>query len=187
MKEDERQILHIFLGFCTIALVEFLGTEPAVYLIGAILIIGLALVHFKLSNRSLGPLEQFVERFERPGVTPGYGALTLAAGALAILTLIAQKEHILASLVILGFGDAGSTIFGIRSKKKLPWSSEKTYGGSVAFFLLSLPAVYFAGWAAMAVASVAALAESLEHQIDDNLVIAVVCVIAFRLVSGAGF
>jgi hypothetical protein len=36
---------------------------------------------------------------------------------------------------------------------------------------------------AVAVAAAAALAESLESRIDDNLIIAAVCVIAFRLLG----
>ncbi len=183
MKEDERQILHIFLGACAMLLVEFAGVQAASYAMGAILVVGIILVHMKLSCMRLGPFDLLIERFERPGVTPGYGAMTMAAGALAILTLIASKEQILASLVILGFGDAGSTIFGIRSRRKLPYSREKTFGGSAAFFVFSLPAVYFAGPFALIVAAAAAIAEGFESHIDDNLIIAMVCVVAFRLVS----
>jgi hypothetical protein len=50
--------------------------------------------------------------------------------------------------------------------------------------MASLPAAYFAGLPAVAVAAVAALAESFESDMDDNLVIAVVCVVGFRLLGG---
>lgn len=183
MNEDERQFFHVFAGLCAIALVEFFGVQFAAYAIGALLVLGLMLVHLKLSGRSLGPLEKLVDRFERPGVTPGYGALTIVAGILAILTLLSNKEHILASLVILGLGDAASTVFGKRSRKKLPYSRVKTLGGTAAFFLFSLPVVYFAGPSALLIAAAAAIAESLESNIDDNLTIAVVCVVLFRLLG----
>lgn len=184
MNEDGRQIFHIFLGLCAISLVESLGVQLASYVVGVVLVLGLVLVHMKLSGMEIGPLEGLVQRFERPGVTPGYGALTIAAGALAILTLIARKETILASLFILGIGDAASTLVGRRSKRKLPYSREKTYGGTLAFFVSSLPAVFFAGWPAIIVAALAAAAESLESHVDDNLAIAIVCVIGFRLLGG---
>ncbi|MEM2138072.1 MAG: hypothetical protein QW568_03210 [Candidatus Anstonellaceae archaeon] len=183
MNEDERQLLHILLGIAAMALVEFIGVQLAAYVVGIILLFGTILVHLKLSNFSLGPLEKFVERFERPGVTPGYGAMTIAAGSLGVMTLVSSKENVLASLLILGLGDAASTIVGMRSKKKLPWSAQKTYGGSAAFFVACLPAAYFGGLPAILVAALAAAAESLETNIDDNLVIAIVCVIAFRLLS----
>ena len=183
MNEDERQLFHVFLGACSIALVLFLGIQLAAYVVGVILVLGLILVHMKLSGMWLGPLDAPIRRFERPGITPGYGALTIAAGTLAILTLLADRGQILASLLILGLGDAASTIAGVRSKRKLPYSKKKTYGGTIAFFICSLPAVYFAGWSAVIVAAAAALAESFETNVDDNLIISVVCVVAFRLLG----
>jgi dolichol kinase len=183
MNEDERQIFHIALGICSMALVWIAGVQIAAYVVGVILVLGLMLVHLKLSGARLGLLEHLVQRFERPGATPGYGALTIAAGTLAIMTLIAKPENILASLVILGVGDAASTLVGRRSKKKLAHNRKKTYGGTLSFFIASLPAAYFAGLPAVAVAAVAALAESFESDMDDNLIIAIVCVVGFRLLG----
>ncbi len=184
MNENERQAFHVFIGAVSIALVLALGVQAAAYFVGAILILGLLLVHMKLSGMRLGALDWLVARFERPGVTPGYGAMTMAAGVLAILTLISKPENILASLVILGLGDAASTIVGRKSRRTLPHNRKKTLGGSLAFFIASLPAFYFAGFPAIIVAALAAVAESLESDIDDNLIIAVVCVVAFRLLGG---
>lgn len=184
MIEDERQIFHIFLALCSLSLVLLFGVPAASLMVAALLLAGLVLVHAKLSGRSLGALEALVARFERHGVTPGYGALTIAAGTLAILTLISKPEHMLASLAILGFGDAASTLAGMRSRQPLPYNRKKTWGGTLAFFLASAPAFLFAGWPALAVAAAAAIAESLESKIDDNLTIAVVCVICFRLFGG---
>lgn len=183
MNEDERQLFHIFLGACSIALVLLLGIQLSAYVVGVVLVLGLILVHMKLSGMWLGPLDTLVQRFERPGITPGYGAMTIAAGTLAILTLLASREQILASLVILGIGDAASTMVGRRGKKRLPYGSKKTFAGTAAFFIFSLPAAYFAGLGAIPVAAAAALAESLETNVDDNLIISLVCVVAFRLIG----
>jgi dolichol kinase len=183
MNEDERQAFHILVGFASIALVGIFGVQLAAYIVGTILVLGLMLVHLKLSGVGLGPLEHLMERFERPGVTPGYGALTITAGCLAILTMLSSKEQIIASLFILGVGDAASTIVGRRSKRKLPYSRVKTCGGTAAFFLCCLPTALVAGWEAVVVSAAAALAESLESDIDDNLVISVVCVVLFRLLG----
>lgn len=184
MNEDERQVFHIFLGLGSIALVLFLGIQLASYVVGVILVLGLILMHMKLSSMWLGPIDGIIARFERPGITPGYGAMTIAAGTLAILTLLSGREQILASLVILGIGDAASTLVGVRSKKKLPWSRKKTLGGTLAFFICSLPAVYYAGLPVIIVAAAAALAESFETNVDDNLIVSLVCVVVFRLLGG---
>jgi dolichol kinase len=182
MNEDERQFFHLALGLGLIATVQLIGVEMSAYVVGVSLVIGLVLVHIKLSYVHLWKLEWLIERFERPGVLAGYGAMTFTAAVLCILTMISSQPQILSSLAILGIGDAASTIVGRRSKRKLPYNAKKTVGGTLSFFIFSSPfAFYFAGYLALAVAAAAALAESAESKIDDNLIIAVVCVVAFRL------
>jgi len=184
MNEDERQIFHLALGIFLIAMVQLIGVELSAYIVGISLIVGLVLVHIKLSYVHLGKLEWLIERFERPGIVAGYGAMTFTAAVLCILTLLSSQQQILASLSILGIGDAASTIVGRRSKRKLPYNARKTVGGTLAFFLASAPfAFLFAGAPALLVCAIAALAESAEAKIDDNLIIAAVCVVLFRLVG----
>jgi len=176
----------MLLGILCIAMVQLAGIELSAYLVSVALIIGLVLVHIKLSYVHLGHgLEWLLERFERPGVLAGYGALTFTAAALCILTLLSSQPQIFASLAIIGIGDSASTIIGRRSRTRLPYNARKTVEGTSAFFLVSAPlAVYFAGLPALVVCAAAALAESLESKIDDNLIIAAVCIIAFRLIGG---
>jgi len=183
MNEDERQIMHALFGVFSIALVLFMGRELASYVLSVMLLLGLILVHVKFSYKSIGLFEHFIRRFDREGVVPGYGALTFVAGALAITTLLETVPAILASLFILGIGDAVSNIVGRRSRRALSYNRKKTVDGTLAFFLSSLPAVLFAGPAAILVAAAAALAESMESEVDDNLIISVVCVVLFRLVG----
>jgi dolichol kinase len=184
MNEDERQAFHLSLGLALILTVQFIGVEQSTYLVSVSLIIGLVLLHIKLTYAHLGSLEWLLERFERPGVLSGYGAMTFTAAVLCILTLLSSQPQILASLAILGIGDAASTIVGRRSRKKLPYNARKTIGGTLAFFLCSaLPAFYFAGLPALIVCAAAALAESAESEIDDNLIIALVCIVGFRLLN----
>lgn len=184
MNEDERQAFHFFIGSLCIALLLIAGVEISAYICGVSLVLGLVLLHLKLSGYSIWPFDWFLSRFERPGVLSGYGAITLAAGVLAILTLLANEGQMLASLVILGFGDAASTFIGKRSRQKLPYNPKKTVGGSVAFIAACIPAVLFAGWGALPVALAAAVAEGLESGVDDNLLISIVCVVGFGLIGG---
>lgn len=183
MNEDERQAFHFFTGASCIALLLVFGVEVSAYLCGVSLVLGLALLHLKLFGHKIWHFEWFLARFERPGVLFGYGAITLAAGVLAILTLLPSQGQMLASLVILGFGDAASTVVGTRCRQKLPYNQKKTIGGSAAFFVACLPAVLFAGWGAMLVALAAAIAEGLESGVDDNLLVSIVCVICFTLIG----
>ena len=184
MNEDERQIFHLALGLALIATVQLIGVELSAYVVGVSLVVGLVLVHIKLSYVHLGKLEWLIERFERPGVLAGYGAMTFTAAVLCILTLLPSQPQIMASLAILGIGDSASTIFGRRSRRPLPHNAKKTAGGTIAFFVFSAPfALYFAGASALPVCTLAALAESAESKIDDNLIVAVACVVLFRLLG----
>ena len=184
MGEKARQIFHLSMGLGAIALVLLFGIQVAAYLSSAVLVLGLCLVHFKLRGLRLGPLERIIHRLERPGVVVGYGAMTFTAATLAILTLLPVQNQVLASLMILGFGDSASTYFGIRGKRRLPYNARKTAEGVAAFFAFSLPAFFVAGFPAVVVAAAASLAESLESRMDDNLIIGVVCVVLFRLIGG---
>lgn len=181
MREKFRQLFHFSLSLVAMAIATLFGHETAAYIVACALIFGLVLVHLKLRGMHLGMLEHALDRVERPGVIKGYGALTFTAATLAILTLLPTEPQMLASLVILGFGDSASTFFGLQGKRKLPYNRRKTLEGSAAFFVFSLPAAYFAGLPAVLVAAAAALAESFESRMDDNLIIAVVCVVGFRL------
>ncbi len=184
MSEDERQAFHVFLGFASMGLVYLLGVQLAAYVVGVILVCGLALAQLKLSGHPLGAVDRLIERFERPHSTVGYGAMAIAAGTLCILTFLHSPAQIYASLCMLGLGDAASTYFGRRGTRKLPYNRRKTVEGSIAFLVFSLPAVYFVGWIGIVVAALAAFAEGVETKIDDNLLVPLVCVLAFRLLLG---
>ena len=181
MKEDNRQAFHFLLGCAVIAFCALFGKSAAAVLAGAALLIGMALVHLKLTGRKLGPVDWFLMHFARPHEVAGYGALTYAAAVLAILTLTNGEAQALSSLFILAAGDAASTVVGLRGKHRLPYNRKKTAEGTLAFFAAALPSAVFAGPAAILVSAAAALAESLEARVDDNLVIAVVCVLGFQL------
>ena len=55
--------------------------------------------------------------------------------------------------------------------------------GSLAFFIACLPSALLSGAPALAVAAAASVAESLHSHIDDNLLIAIVCVVGFKLLG----
>ncbi|MFA6907422.1 MAG: hypothetical protein WC263_01200, partial [Candidatus Micrarchaeia archaeon] len=83
MNEDERQIFHLALGISLIAMVHFMGVGLSAYLVSVSLVVGLVMVHIKLSYVHLGRrIEWLIERFERPGVMAGYGAMTFTAAVL---------------------------------------------------------------------------------------------------------
>jgi dolichol kinase len=178
-RETARQVFHALLGAAALATLLLFGREFAVGLLFFIIIGGTFLMNKRLLGERV-PVVQWLEwQFERPDAPlPGWGSACYAAGVLLLLTFLTDANEIAASLVVLGLGDAISTIVGARGRIALPYNGDKTLEGAAAFFLVSLGAWYFVGPAAIPLAAVATIAESLPW-LEDNLAIPVACVLFF--------
>jgi len=178
-RETARQVFHAALGVAALALLLLFGREFTTGLLFFIIIGGTFLMNKRLLGEKV-PVVQWLEwQFERPDAPlPGWGSACYAAGVLLLLTFLTDANEIAASLVVLGLGDAISTIVGARGRIVLPYNRKKTVEGAAAFFLASLGAWYFVGPAAIPLAAVATVAESLPW-LEDNLAIPVACVVFF--------
>lgn len=138
----------------------------------------MAFATVKLLGFSLGPLEKLLARFERAKATPFQGAITLMTGCLFALTFSPSIAFGLAAIAILAFGDGAATLFGKGGRAPIPWNSNKTWRGSLAFCAIGgLAALPFIGITAFGYAGVLALIESIDLQVDDNIVIPVAAVL----------
>ena len=114
-------------------------------------------------GRKIPIADWFEEKFERENVRfPGYGAFWYVAGTLLLALSLGNVNEIAAAIVTLAAGDSAATILGIPGLHPLPYNLIKTIEGSVAFFVFSLPAYLFVGWMSVALAAIAAAAESLD-------------------------
>jgi len=95
------------------------------------------------------------------------------------LAFLHSPSEIAAVIFILAIGDGASTIIGMKGKHKIPYNKEKTFEGTVAFFLFSLPAYFFIGEAIIPLAIIAAVVESLPLRLDDNLTVPIACTVFF--------
>ncbi|MCX8197356.1 MAG: phosphatase PAP2 family protein [Candidatus Micrarchaeota archaeon] len=177
--EHERQLVHLASCIAAAAMLFFAGPGFALHAVAAIATAGMLLSWMQLFWKSK-LLSAVLLRLDRQTNIPGYGAITLFLGILAILSLLPSKEQMAAALVVLGAGDAASTFIGKKGKIRLPYNNAKTAEGSAAFFVASLPSALFVGWKALPVILAASLAESLSST-DDNLLISLVCVVGFAL------
>ncbi|MEM4554424.1 MAG: phosphatase PAP2 family protein [Candidatus Anstonellaceae archaeon] len=173
--EDARQFAHFAACMLIAALVWLFGAHTGELVVGTALALGMIFAWLHIFG--VGIADFFLALFDRPSPIPGHGAITLFAGALAAITLLPLTDEIVASIFILGAGDAASTLIGRRGKVLLPYNKKKTVEGSVSFVAACLPVVAF-GWQALLVAVLAAVAESLQNE-DDNLLISLVCVLGF--------
>lgn len=175
-KEDQRQIFHILIGVCSIIWLSTFGRKALMIADFTVIIIGLILINFRIRGKKIGFVEYFEEKFERSNaVFPGWGSATYATGVLIATTMLNSKEEIAAVIAILAFGDSFSTIVGLRGRRILPWNKNKTFEGSLAFFIFGTVASFpYIGINALITSAILAAIESIRIEIDDNILIPLV-------------
>ena len=163
------------------------------------LILGLPLVrHFPLVDYHLPALIViftgillvaslvYAKRFTRPGERD-WSVSVWAFAATALLPLIVFPSHVelpLTALVILAFGDGAAALGGLGLRgPALPWNEHKTIAGTLSFIVCAAPCATWICWgisspgvplkialtSGIAAASVAAVAESIQSSVNDNI------------------
>lgn len=182
--EAERQIMHLLVGLATIAML-FIFSRP--FTAGAVffvLLSGTLLINARIQGVKIPFVEWFVERFERKDILfPGFGSACYAIGVLIPLVFLTDFNQIASCILVLAVGDGLSTLVGRKGKRKLPYNKEKTLEGALAFFMGALPSVLFIGILGIPLAALAAIVETINFRIDDNLTVPIACTIFF-LVMG---
>ena len=181
--EIRRKLFHIAFGILVLSLAIFLDPEYAIAFTFVSLLAGLLILDRKLRKLKVPLADELLELFGRPGEPPGYGAFWFIFGLLALLAFVVKREEMLASILMLGLGDAVSTLVGSTGRRRLPYNKNKTFEGSLAFFAISLASVAWLGLIAVPFAFLGAFVESIDARIDDNLLISLYC-IAFFLILG---
>jgi dolichol kinase len=125
-----------------------------------------------------------VQRFERKDILfSGFGSACYATGALIPLVFLSDVNQIAACILILAIGDGLSTLVGKKGRRKLPHNQGKTLEGALAFFIGGLPSVLFIGILGIPLAAIAAIIETIDFRIDDNLTVPIFCTVFFLVIS----
>ena len=182
--EIERQIMHFLVGLATIAVLFAFGRPFTAGAIFFVLLAGLLMINMRIQKVRIPFVEWFVERFERKEVLfSGFGSACYAAGALIPIIFLTELDQIAACILILAIGDGVSTLVGKKGRRKLPYNRSKTLEGTLAFFIGSLPSVLFIGITGVPLAAIAAVVESLDFRIDDNLTVPIACTVFFMVIG----
>lgn len=180
--ELRRKLFHFFFGLFLIFILFYSGKINLIIFLSFFLILGCIMIVLMRQSRKVPIIYWFEETFERENVRfPGYGAFWYVVGALLLALSLGSADEIAAAIVALAAGDSAATIFGIRGRHPLPHNPRKTVEGSVAFFVFTLPACLFVGWMGVALAALAAVVESLDTPVDDNLLIPVAAILFFTV------
>lgn len=182
MKETSRKLIHVAIGIIFLLILQNFGRHTFEIMLFAGILAGLMAMHLVLRGFRLPFVSWFIENFEREGVrVPGFGSAWYAFGILMASVAIGDAPALSAAICVLAFGDSLSSIFGKRGGLHLPYNRNKTFEGSIAFFVGSLTAYYFIGPAAIPLALVCAIAESLPIPLDDNITIPAAAILFFYL------
>ena len=183
MREVERQFIHIGIGIVFILMLLFLGRIKSLFIISIMLLFGMILIHLFLRKIKVPVFNWFLTMFERRNVIPGHGSLWYLVGCLFAFALLSNDSYIIAILIILALGDGFATLIGMRGKKKIFYNMNKTYIGTGAFIVASLPALLFVPPLVCLIAVlVSAVVESIDFGVDDNFIIPIVCAVIFSLI-----
>jgi uncharacterized protein (TIGR00297 family) len=188
--ELRRKAVHVGMGGFAL-LFRWLTPLEAAACAGLALLFNLFLLH-RLTRRSLLRASEAARGYSL-GIAL-YPAVVLAT----ILVFHRRLELAAAVWALLAFGDGMATIAGLAiGRTPLPWNRRKTWSGFLAFVVFGTAAAALllrwtqrsdAAWigdsflshpgflviACFAAALLAAFAESIEHAIDDNLVVPIV-------------
>lgn len=187
MRERSRKIIHIIIGIIFLLILQFSGRHNLEIILFSSILAGLMAMHLVIRSHRLPFVSWFIDNFEREGVrAPGFGSAWYALGILMASVAIADPSMLAAAICVLAFGDSFSTIFGQGGKWRIPYNPHKTLEGSAAFFIGSLSAYLFIGPAAIPLAIICAIVESLPLPLDDNITIPAAAILFFYFSSGVG-
>jgi dolichol kinase len=182
MNENLRQLIHIFIGIIVISMVYLIGVENTLGTLIFLLIIGVLFSNAKALGFKNPLIDRVLEQVERGVKIPGKGAITLFAGMTLILSLT-PPLYAITLISILAVGDGFSTLMGKNAELTLPWNEHKTWRGLTSFIAFSsIPAFSFLGFKGIAYAFVLGLIETIDLDLDDNLLISISAVIITYLV-----
>lgn len=169
--EVPRQVAHALTGLCAIGIAYFFGIESAKIVILAGLVFGLTLSTIKMTKKKILFVDSALFYFERPGCPPGYGAIAYFCGILFCLSAF-PSEVALYLIYIMAVCDAAATVFGKEHGLfKLPYNKKKSFEGLLAFLAFAMPVVAIGGNAVVPMVLAAAILETVDLGIDDNVLV----------------
>jgi dolichol kinase len=170
--EIRRQFIHFLFGSFFIAHTAAYGVQQTLLVLSAAFFLGLFLSFLLKKGFRIPLISHVTEKVERDYERhlPGKGALLFFLGAIVTLLLFQDTLVAVGALCVAVYGDAASTVFGLRlGRHKI--SGKKTLEGTLGGILASVVflALVFEWRVALAAAVIGMLAELLPG--DDNFTI----------------
>jgi len=183
--ELRRDIVQVCAGVVIVLAFWFLSGTLAKSFVILLVLIGYLVGSYAVSSKK-GKVSRFFLSLERKGAEFGQGAKWLAIGALVPIAFLSANNAV-PVLVAIFIGDALATIVGLRYRIRLGYNRKKSAAGTLVYFISSAAiSFFFVGIAAIPIAAIAAIIESLPKHIDDNIDTSVVVTLIIGLASWIG-
>ena len=170
MRETYRKLFHMTFGAIISLGVYFLGRSEGLIALGAMLTVGLLIIHWKITGYEDRIIDFFLDKMERHVSIPGIGALMFIIGAILVLSFSKSETTAVAILLIFAFGDGASTLVGRLGHIRIPYNRQKTLEGTIAFILAAMIGSFpLIGIMSIPYSIALSIVESLPIPIDDNL------------------
>ena len=169
--EIQRQILHAAAGVILAFLLLEIGKINFIA-VSIILLASIGLAIYYIQDHLRSSLAGIIGKFERQGSPVFNDAFLFIAGAL-ISAFLFEEMIAFWAILILGIADAVAPVVGVAiGKHKLPWNKNKSFEGSIGFFIPALALLYYveALPIAIGIAIIMTFVESVP-KINDNITI----------------
>jgi dolichol kinase len=173
--EIRRDMFQILLGLIVIFIFYMFPKPYSALMITLAIIFGYIFAGIAASATHGNKAFELLAKMEREDVILGAGAIWLAVGSLIVIAVLGNTSYIIPVITTIFIADSGATIIGISIKgPALPYNSKKTISGTLAYFIIAALAFSLLGYIGILIAFIAAVAESLPVDIDDNLLVPIV-------------
>ena len=183
--ETRRDLVQIVAGFILIVAYLTLPLQQVAIGIVCAIVLASAIGNYGVRNRK-SVVSKTLYAFERENAMLGQGAMWLAMGILAAISLL-SASHMIAVFAAILIGDAVATLVGTAYRIPIPYNKKKSVAGTAAYFisaaLISFP---FLGYFGILTSLVGAVVESAPRQIDDNFDTAIVLIVLIKILAFAG-
>ncbi len=180
--ELKRDYFQLILAAIILLILEIAHDNASVYLIYGLELLGIFGAAVTSHNDAVSRFFRGMEKLDRHYEE---GALFLAFGLSIIIGIFGYSPFAVFGAIILMVCDPAATIIGIKfGGRKLPYNANKSFAGTIAFFLVGAAfGVFLLGFYGIVISMVMAFIESVDAKIDDNIAIASVFSFIILLLS----
>ncbi len=172
-REVNRDIIQIIAGILVIFVIYYMQQANSYIDIIGFMVAGYVILGYV--SRGYGRLSAGLKKLERDYAKFGEGAMWLGMGTLFAIAFLHNLMYIIAVMFAIYISDSLATIVGIKAGgRTLTYNRKKRLSGLLAYFIpLAIVMFYIVGAIGIIAAFIAAMIESIDTGMDDNITVSI--------------